>query len=274
MTEASESAESDQLRSGQGEPPESRLGSRVSTTESMMGALSAIGAFALSALNSVINIPEGFRPWMIAALGVIAAFVVFRTIRNSQSDGSPATAPVRRIAFQALAPIAALTCLTFIWSLPGIAGSEKSKMESKASADARWAKVIARLRQGIKPSHHAATGCTIAVSGTGWVPDHFDIWTAVLNGTNEDFDTSRLFDLERATVSGKSWTTAKFRVGAPKPKNDHYWIFVYLVHEDASSILTNAVIPEGSQKVSLHRPIEHATLVDQIPVERAAQANC
>lgn len=244
-------------------------------TESMIGVLSAIGAFALSALSGVVKIPEDFRPWLIVLLGMIAAFVVFRSIRNLQAGGSPITASARRTVVQALAPIAALTCLTFIWSLPGIGDSEGSKAESKASAEAAWAKSLARLKKGIKPSHHASIGCTTAVSGTGWIPDHFDIWTAVLNDTNGNPDTSRLFGLEKAAASGgNSWTTAPFNVGVSKPKNDNYWIFVYLVHEDASSVLTNAVLPEGSQKVSLQRPIENATILDQIPVERAAQAKC
>ncbi|WP_406176076.1 hypothetical protein [Streptomyces sp. NBC_00996] len=225
-------------------------------------SVNAVGVGS-AVLGGVADAPEWIRPAGIVVAGIGAIWALWKYVPFSQ----PAVA--RGLTLGLTAVIAAVL-VVFTWP-----NDVSSASASSASAEASWAKTIARLKQGIKPSHHASIGCTTTVSGTGWIPDHFDIWTAVVNDTSGNPDTSRLFGLEKATSSGgNSWTTAPFSVGVSEPKNDHYWIFVYLVHDDASSILTNAVLPEGSQKVSLNRPIEHATLLDQIPVERAAQVKC
>ncbi|MEU8717563.1 hypothetical protein [Streptomyces sp. NPDC048663] len=214
-------------------------------------------------LGGVVDAPEWIRPAGIVVAGIGAIWALWKYVPFSQ----PAVA---RGLTLGLTGVIAAVLVIFTWP-----NDVSSASASSLSPEAKWAKDIARLKQDIKPSHYATIGCKTTVSGTSWIPDHFDIWTAVVNDTSGDPDTSRLFGLEKATASGgNSWTTEPFNVGVSKPKNNHYWIFVYLVHEDASSILENAVLPEGSQKVSLQHTIEHATLLDPIPVERAAQAKC
>ncbi|MFF7279250.1 hypothetical protein [Streptomyces griseorubiginosus] len=225
-------------------------------------SLNAVGVGS-AVLSGAVNAPDWVRPAGIAVAGIGIAWTLWKYVPFSQ----PAVA--RNLTLGLVAVITAVL-MGFAWPT-GVAKADTSS----TSVDTAWAKTLESLRRGIKPRHHTSIGCTTAVSGTGWIPDHFDIWTAVLNDTNGSPNTSRLYGLEKAVASGgNSWTTAPFSVGNSQPKNDHYWIFVYLVHEDASSVLSSAVLPEGSEKVGLRRPIEHATLLDQIPVERAAEAKC
>ncbi|KAB2971752.1 hypothetical protein F8R89_06630 [Streptomyces sp. SS1-1] len=219
-----------------------------------------------TALSVIVDTPEWVLPAGITALGV---GVVWALCTYVPFNGS---AVARNLTLGLTALIAAVL-VGFTW--PDRPNSVPGNSPSAASTKSSWEKTVARLKKSIEPGHHASIECKIAVSGTGWIPDHFDIWTAILNDANGTPDTSRLFGLEKAVAStGDSWATKHFSVGVPKPKNKHYWIYVYLVHEDASSVLSNVVPREGSQKPTLDSPIERATLLDRIPVERAADATC
>ncbi|MEV7322453.1 hypothetical protein [Streptomyces sp. NPDC093970] len=229
--------------------------------------VSAIGfnviGIGAAILSGVERAPDWVCPVGITVAGMTTAWALWKYFPFSR----PAVA--RRLTAGLVALVAA-TLVAFTWpnSSPGASASP-------ASVEAAWAKTLAHLRKDIKPDQHASIGCTTIVSGTGWIPDGFDIWTAVLNDSNGSPNMSRFFGLEKATYASgdKSWATAPFSVGESKTESRHFWIFVYLVPEPASSVLSSTVLP-GDQRVSLAAPVAKSTLLAKIPVERAASAKC
>ncbi|MEU3342552.1 hypothetical protein [Streptomyces sp. NPDC006668] len=160
-------------------------------------------------------------------------------------------------------------------SRPSRSTATQAAEASLAAQDSKWEKTLAVLRRAITPAPKTSIGCTATVSGTGFVPDGWDIWAANLNDINGRPDTSEFFHWTKAPhPSGDNeWTTPPFPVGFKDSPSSHFWIFVYLVPQAAGSVIDNVELPKD-WSVTLRAPISGSIPLAKTPVERATTAKC
>ncbi|MFJ1876859.1 hypothetical protein [Streptomyces chartreusis] len=231
---------------------------RALVMTSVLGNVLGVGsAIAASVADRPSLIPVG-----IALIGIGAACALWKYVPFNRVS-------VARSLVTGLVAAISLMLIAATWPEGG-----SNSNDSPEARQAAWDKTIARLQRDFAPDPHESIGCKVTVSGTGYVPEGWEVWAANLNDVNGSPDTSMLFHLSKAPhVSGDAWTTNPFPVGNEAPASSKFWIFVFLVPESASSVLESADLPDG-WSVSLRAHISGSTTLARIPVERAAGTKC
>ena len=83
-----------------------------------------------------------------------------------------------------------------------------------------------------------------SVSGTGTIPAGKELWIAHTNDSGGHPDTETFYALRKANPEGSnSWYTDTFWMGVGGKDDRPYWIYAFLISEQAGSAISNVILP-------------------------------
>ncbi|MFK0123408.1 hypothetical protein ACIQSP_08845 [Streptomyces nigra] len=245
--------------------------------------ISSVTANIFSVLGAVASaankLPAFFLPSAVLIFGCTGLYLLHRFV----SSGSAVAA--RRTM---LATALILTLVAAYWAsnrawpgnFPLGRQPEKADTATESRGSAHGA-TSATLMKGLKvtePQKLSRVGTCVKVTGTGKIPQGYQIWVANLNDQDGAANTTGLFNLRRATqMQGDGeWRTEPFGVGGDSDAGKNFWVYVYLLPESAGSIVENLIRPDKDDgwRPSLSAPITGVAPLTRIPVQRTAENTC
>ncbi|WP_406123675.1 hypothetical protein OHQ89_16050 [Streptomyces canus] len=263
---------------GQTETTIDRVNEGTSTLNNVLAAVVALGGIAGGVVGFLTEIPNDVRPFILAALGICASILTYRSLSVQANSSRAALLMQRRksIVLQGLIPWLGLTMLAAVWVWPDSKDADEPEKDAKppASTPSLSAKglsaAISAVKDGIRYpdlSGDKIHAC-ITVSGISKIPAGFQVWVMHKNGTKDGPAGDLYFNARKANPEEGSnkWQTEQFSVGnGSKDVGSYFWIFLYLVPDSTGDVLSTLQDPPTFKKTPADPPIS-AHLITTIPV--------
>ncbi|MEU6351029.1 hypothetical protein ABZ896_17100 [Streptomyces sp. NPDC047072] len=279
MTDSSErSASGTAHGADESETTLDRVNEGTSTLNNVLAAVVALGGVAGGAVGFLTEIPHDVRPFILAALGIAASTLTYRSLsmQATASRAARSQQHSKSVVFQGLAPWLVLTVLAAIWVWPDSKSADQPEKDAKppTSTPSLSAKsisaAISEIKDGIRypdPDGDKIHAC-ITVSGVSKIPAGFQVWVMHKNGTKDGPAGGLYFNVRKANPEegSKKWQTDEFSVGnGQKDVGSYFWIFLYLVPDSAGDVFSMQQDPPTLKETPADPPV-NARLITKIPV--------